>query len=342
MSDSTDRRFFPGLHALRAGAALLVLVQHSGFFAAKNSGVSFTTILRIDFGRLGVLTFFCLSGFVIALQRHSPLSEFAVRRILRIYPGFWAAWVISAGLVSLVNEPASFTLRIALLLAPANVPATWVPIWSLFFEVFFYAFAWALFAMRLPDRSLSLVILAWILLIHVAEPYLAGLSYVFLPGVWMPISQYNQLFALGMLCALNFNRLQDIEPMYLLAVAITAWIVMRLCPDIPDARGVLACGVAICAVMLAMARIDSIWPLAQRLGDWSYGLFLMHYSVVYVAGVVLQRLHPSTGLLWVILFAVGLVGGLSFGFADYWLYRRISTVAVRTLRGLRHSDTVAR
>ena len=342
MNPSANRgRFFPGLHLLRACAALAVLVQHSGFYAAKNSGVAFTTILKIDFGRLGVLAFFCLSGFVIALQRRLPAAEFALRRVVRIYPGWWASWVISAWLVSLVHEPATFTLWTALLLPAGNLPATWVMIWSLLFEVFFYALAGALFALRLRDDSLSIVMLAWILLIHVAEPYLAGLPYPALPGIRMPISQYNQLFALGVLCALNLHRLQGIASTQLLAVAIAAWIVMQLCPEIPNAKGVLACGVSICAVLLAMTRIDSIWPLAQWLGDWSYGLFLMHYSVVYIVGVVLEPHHPSTGMLWGILFAAGLVAGLAFGFADHWLYRRTSAAAIEAWRGFRRRYAAA-
>ena len=64
--DSAPNAFYPGIHALRGIAAVLVVVEHGGLFATQAVGVPFTNLLKIDFGALGVLTFFIISGFVMS------------------------------------------------------------------------------------------------------------------------------------------------------------------------------------------------------------------------------------------------------------------------------------
>ena len=68
MSDA--RPFFRGIHALRAIAVTLVVIQHAGF-AAKDYLVFGYDIDNDYFvwGRVGVILFFAIYGFVIALQR---------------------------------------------------------------------------------------------------------------------------------------------------------------------------------------------------------------------------------------------------------------------------------
>lgn len=98
--------FNPILHGLRAVAALAVLLFHwgsgIGFFPQARGKMTVSVFnsdwdlgLFLDFGWLGVLLFFVLSGYLLATQLiHRDLnlkkvSRFWLRRGLRIYPAFW-------------------------------------------------------------------------------------------------------------------------------------------------------------------------------------------------------------------------------------------------------------
>ncbi|MGH9775406.1 MAG: acyltransferase family protein [Candidatus Acidiferrales bacterium] len=77
----------PALDGMRALAVFLVIFYHFGFAAIP--------------GGLGVLGFFVLSGFLITWlllkendkQGTISLSNFYIRRVLRIFPAFYAYWI---------------------------------------------------------------------------------------------------------------------------------------------------------------------------------------------------------------------------------------------------------
>jgi peptidoglycan/LPS O-acetylase OafA/YrhL len=84
-------RTIPGLNAVRAGAAVLVVITH---------------FLKLPTGNLGVEIFFVLSGFLITTlllkerERSGTVSltAFYQRRARRILPAFYVFWAISAGI----------------------------------------------------------------------------------------------------------------------------------------------------------------------------------------------------------------------------------------------------
>ena len=89
--------------ALRGLAALLVVWLHAsnGFRSLSSQGHWLDTIASsIDVGRIGVVVFFLISGFVIpfSIQRTSaaPIGTFVIRRILRIYPAYWLSVPLAA------------------------------------------------------------------------------------------------------------------------------------------------------------------------------------------------------------------------------------------------------
>lgn len=85
----------PALDGLRAVAVFLVIFYHFGFGRVP--------------GGLGVLAFFVLSGFLITLlllkennkRGDISLTNFYMRRVLRIFPAFYVYWFAVAGLLVL-------------------------------------------------------------------------------------------------------------------------------------------------------------------------------------------------------------------------------------------------
>lgn len=97
-----DRRWFDGLDGVRFIAAFVVLVHHAGF----SSGATFRwDVPGLMIGRMdiGVSIFFVLSGFllyrpfVVAQFAGAPSpgrSSFWIRRLVRIFPAYWLAFLV--------------------------------------------------------------------------------------------------------------------------------------------------------------------------------------------------------------------------------------------------------
>lgn len=323
--------YYPGIGALRGIAALLVVVEHGGLFATQAVGLPHTALLKIDFGLLGVTTFFVISGFVIGLNRHLPTSEFLLRRGLRIYPAFWAAYALSAAIVLLADKPTGFSWSAVLLWPRTGYPVIYITFWTLVYEVFFYALATGVFALRLSDRTLTAVLLCWILVIQTMYPYMTGMRPL-LPGALIPVAQYNLFFAVGLICALNFDALSRIGIEYLIGFAVAMTAVLPLLPPTPHVTTFLVLALGLAAILLTFAKVGH-WPrFTLMLGNASYGLFLLHYAPMVVAAALLAGQGYSPGALWPLMVLIGLAVGLPFGLAEFAFHRAALRAILRRVR----------
>jgi len=95
------------IDALRGIAALLVLWLHVANSYHALSAQTATQarwlndfVSQIDIGRIGVVVFFLISGFVIPFSIHpqssAPVAGFAIRRFFRIYPAYWLSVPLAA------------------------------------------------------------------------------------------------------------------------------------------------------------------------------------------------------------------------------------------------------
>jgi exopolysaccharide production protein ExoZ len=146
------------LQALRGIAALLVLIFHTStmtwFDKGGNPQVGIVRDVIDRFGKMGVVIFFVLSGFVITYsvfaKRLPPNpSEFLLRRIVRIYPPYIFYSVIafllyfgSAVLVRQQDADWLYLLKSFLLIPAYDADGEFYPVlmvgWTLIFEMYFY------------------------------------------------------------------------------------------------------------------------------------------------------------------------------------------------------------
>jgi len=89
---------FSEVDGLRAIACGLVIISHvPDFFQTISQGGEWVSQLRM--GRLAVLMFFAISGFVIPSSlrgdRWAGVKHFAIRRFWRLYPPYWLALLIT-------------------------------------------------------------------------------------------------------------------------------------------------------------------------------------------------------------------------------------------------------
>src|SRR5690242_6793447 len=154
------------LEACRGFAAVLVVLYHaSGSMFEIYFGYPAVSWFR--FGHAGVDFFFVLSGFIILYVhaddcgRPERLRHYAYRRVVRIYPIYWAVTVamIAAAFVvpSIAALPAMAPDRLFLsflLLPQSGYPLVSVA-WSLQHEMLFYV----LFGVMILNRRLGFALL---------------------------------------------------------------------------------------------------------------------------------------------------------------------------------------
>lgn len=141
------------IDALRAIAALLVVCLHvtqsyAGIGPAGQTPGRWMAELTqgLDVGRVGVVLFFLISGYVIPSSLHpdrpAPYATFAIRRFFRIYPAYWLSIPFCAfatwWLWGLPFTAADFLVNLTLLQDVFGFrPASGV-YWTLLVELVFY------------------------------------------------------------------------------------------------------------------------------------------------------------------------------------------------------------
>ncbi|MGW1421204.1 acyltransferase family protein [Bradyrhizobium manausense] len=311
-------RFFGGIHALRAVAAILVVGEHAAYVANHYTPIRMTSF--------GVVLFFAISGFVIALQRAKNWTNFVQHRLLRIYPSYWLAMIVAAIGLAAIHSPVSASAS-SLLLYPSTVSNSTltIPYWTLAFEIIFYALASVAYWVRLSDRSLTILAVIWILVVNLvaAAPDVGRYTFPGLPGIlWSPAVQ---VFPMGVICGIHFDDLRKVPRLAGLLVALVAFCVSFAFPEYSSHK-LLFLGVAATSLLLAVADIDLNSRMAETLGDASYGIYLLHFPAIIIA---VRVLHVQ-GLAWLPLyFAIGLMAGYAFGLLDCRIYRRLAANSSR-------------
>lgn len=152
------------IDAIRAFAAVSVLVEH--FYAAPSIASGHTwaqsVVAGLDLGRIGVVVFFLISGFVIpfSLKKNRHLGDFWVKRVTRLYPAYWMSLILAVVLQSVVSREAiggAQALANATMLQNffhyENVLGVY---WTLKLELVFYVMAYGLFLFGLIDSAFVL------------------------------------------------------------------------------------------------------------------------------------------------------------------------------------------
>ncbi|WP_175968522.1 acyltransferase family protein [Burkholderia sp. BCC0322] len=168
------------IDAMRAVAVLLVIWTHFAerFVALAGAQQWLDTLQRsLNFGRIGVVVFFGISGLLIPSSLRGALGQgtrrFLIRRFLRLYPAFWLSIPVGCLVFwTLFGKPVSASLLVA--------NATMIPTafgqepvmghyWTLETELYFYALCLVLFwwggLHRMRDLALVCIALCTVFVI---------------------------------------------------------------------------------------------------------------------------------------------------------------------------------
>jgi peptidoglycan/LPS O-acetylase OafA/YrhL len=328
------------LQALRAGAALLVVVDHA-LIAAAQGGLIGPAIAPFAayLGYLGVYVFFTISGFVMVFShegdfgRRDAPARFLARRIARILPLHWITTF--AMTAARPENVAPGTLALSLLLVPHQAHGAafgtplFNPAWPLQYEMFFYALFAA--ALLLPRRA-GLALLAASLTAAVAASSLGWLGRGnALAYLTEPVLLY---FVAGLGLGLLRRRLPDAFRPGFAAALLIAGGALAAC-----AMGALAWGtgplrvllltaaapvVAAAACGLSRSGGSAVWArrVCRSAGDATYAVYMVHPFIVFPLGTYLARNPLAVPWPLFVLFATAL--SIAAGVATYrWVERRL-------------------
>jgi peptidoglycan/LPS O-acetylase OafA/YrhL len=314
---------------LRLAAAAFVVLFHS--FALTDRWTReplWQLIPELNFGALGVKIFFVVSGFLVTqswLARRSVLS-FTAARALRIYPALVAATLFTialAGLSSALPWPEflahpqthDYAWRVALgwevvYRLPGAFPTNPFPhdvngsLWTLPLELRLYVGVLVAGILGLLARRL-----VWL------AALLAMIAAFAVSPDWFPLRPNDRvvrelalLFALGSLAWVWRESL----PVSLVAAA-AAVLLVAVNPG-GLARGALFAPLLAYVVLTLAYHPRLQWPAFNRVGDYSYGLYVYSFPLQQTLMQRLPSLEPWS------LFALGLPLSLLVAVASWhWL-----------------------
>lgn len=298
---------------------------------------------------LGVPMFFVISGYCISATadagrlRRLPAADYFSRRLRRIFPPFWAALLLQAAVLLVIDVwlfPELLSKSILPIARPWTLSATqylgnitltesWraqffgAPTayilgqsWTLCYEEQFYLVTGlCLFLARKHIFGAALFVSLFVVALRpLADKYSWPIFGTFLDGHWL-------MFAAGILVYWTRNYGRSSGPAYavLLAGAVYAhWV--------PNKNLLISCIFA--AILLALHRFDR-WPNLPRmaplraLGAICYSLYLVHAPI---ARGTSQYFHsagfsdPWSTLL--IVLPISVLASIALGAAFWWVVER--------------------
>ena len=320
---------FYNIQVLRFIAAASVVLYHSHYYVGE---LVWKTPLTWAFDfhfSWGVEFFFAISGFVVShsLTFTTP-GRFLALRLVRIYPAFWLAAAIAiTGRVALGGHPFSRGLLPALTLLPfggADYPLGGVE-WSLVYEVFFYTLL-ALIALIPARHAREWAMLGWLAAIVAMALFGPIRATSFVPTIGtIAFSAFNLPFIAGVLAYSWFRRV-DRLPTAILVVTIPIALLAADHAMVTEIQlGMQA--IAFAALVLLAAELSRRWDASPdnplvKLGDWSYGLYLLHVPVILALLAITPFAPEEANDAFISVASTAIVVGCAYGWIEIQVYRR--------------------
>lgn len=278
------------IQALRAIAALLVVMHHAGAHYSAMGGNNAVILTLAQWGYVGVDLFFVISGFIIT---HTTMSKprglqgaatFAWHRLARIFLGYWPFFAVAVAMAIYLppHSLSSFDLIGSFLLLNPDSNGLVVPIsWSLSFELYFYA----LFVLTfwVPHRLLPKFILGALAVVVLASavfpPDYRAEPYFFRSGFLIE-------FFMGAAVRILSTQASEakIRPWLFAAVAIgtTAGLLIGAISLPYRAFTFGIAGAAVVALLVSFPNKPrrGVWSVIDAIGDSSYTIYLSHLSLI--------------------------------------------------------------
>jgi peptidoglycan/LPS O-acetylase OafA/YrhL len=324
------------LDGLRGIAAALVLIGHVAetICASVPAPALDRALDFVALGRIGVVAFFCISGFVIpfSFRQPSALRNFAVSRFFRLYPAYWLSLGMFLALSGLLGQgfaPPQIAANLTMAQAALGQADVIGVYWTLFYELVFYLLCMIAFALGWLASARMVLWTAFALcLVAFAAAILHFIEAPVRPPLGLPA--YLAIMVFGTVCRfavlaedpLARRWLGAVLAMVLVMVAAVALLGYAGGASLPSRPLADFLGVYLgLALFLAAFRAKSMLarPAMIWLGGISYSLYLMHVACVLVGASLAAQFESGPARVGLILATIPLsllVAHLSAAFVE--------------------------
>ncbi len=299
------------VQALRAVAALLVVVFHIGSMETRFAGGYSLVAPLGDLGRLGVYIFFVISGFIMITTnwqefgKPSAPKRFLLRRIVRIVPPYW---IVSALLLvvfikapHLMNSSSRYPTSVvdSFLLLPQRGYALLMVGWTLVFEMYFY-YVFTI-ALAFARRYFGFIVLGW--LVAMIALHAAAAHHPYNVYLWLVGDPANLFFIAGIVTGYFVLNGKVRAPLTCAALGLVLTPVIYyshwsgFIRNVPlnSWIGVLITAAPIALMLYGFVTSETagklrFYPRLVLVGDASYALYLWHVPVLSALARVFARL----------------------------------------------------
>jgi len=338
---------FTNLQLLRLAAALGVVGFHLGVHGGGLFPAAGGVLPWVRGGwwvQFPVPLFFALSGFVLthALQT-APRGRFLFARFLRLYPGYWLAMafglaVVWHGVWPVDQRGAARFSTTAFALVPGGPAKGYYVLggveWSLIYEVMLSVALTALSLLGVR-RGLPLGVAAWLAVLAAKVYFQPGYASEPFPHPrTILLSAYSVPFLLGVLA--YYLRDAGGRWRWVVLAALVGFIAVVV-PRAAGDRELHWCAWGVAGAVAVWFAVQGRQVAATnrlaRLGDATYGLYLVHVPVmlaVLYRSVLRQWAMPPEAVL-LLAGGAAVAAGLLFGLLESALHSRVRPLA--KLRG---------
>lgn len=312
--------------------ASIVVIQHA--FALNNITDPLTEIGFTNFGQIGVNGFFILSGYLITSSWINSKSfvGFTWRRVLRIFPAFWACLVITAFIIApilavIINQSFDwFFLKqqllyifknslliinqpdIASLLQNHPQQSLNGSFWTLSWEFGFYIFLSiaGIIGLLTKRKEILIVVFCIYVLSYWASDCKCVIFFKYYTSERVAILPF--MFGLGMLGYLFKNRLPNNKVLFILC--ILGWILDVKYNDVMPLYPFFF--LYIILWLMVNLPIRSF----EKNGDYSYGIYIYHFPLIQIT-LLLFSFNINPWLLsLIVIIPTGIMAYLSWHFIE--------------------------
>lgn len=316
------------IDSARGVAAFLVLFQHSyeRFFPSIGE---FIGSQFVNFGQVGVVIFFLVSGFIIpfSLERSRSYQQFFVNRAFRIYPLYFFVILLQLVLIfshirQLSEGSTWFTIGLShLFFAQEYFPLSsrWsenlvMGSWTLFIEAVWYVLFASLFFLKLKHNRILWLAISFFLLVSVAG---------FILEKRLPMGRMGMLYncILGLHAYRYFKS--EISYRFFLSGFLAGFAVLVFGLWVAFGHFIsdsFTFGCVLISWSLAYSIFGFFFAFRNQtlrffesglsfLGTISYSVYLMHFTILML---VMHYFEPSPMLFLATIVVVVLVSKLSY------------------------------
>lgn len=312
---------------LRFLAAFSVVLFHytfRGYAADSMSAIEYPGLAPYTkYAYFGVELFFMISGFVILMTAAgSNISQFAISRIIRLYPAFWACCTITFAFTLAIGYPTytaslgQYLANLTMLSGFFNIPSIDGAYWSLFVEIRFYIMiAIVLVIGRIQKAELLLIL--WIGASGLIELWPSGKLRYFL------IVEYSAYFIAGATYYLIWSKGLSMTRILML-LSTLALAIIECIADLKKFEAhynvEMSRSIAISIILLiyfAMFMVSTRKTGLIGRGNWTligsltYPLYLLHQNIGFmIFNRSYQKMDPNIILVLTIAFVLSLAAAV--------------------------------